>query len=64
MKKKYKEIRINELINQAVMDNITFGNAIKKEETLQAGKKTACLVGEETVKVNNILSLQKYLNNG
>lgn len=46
------------------MDNITFGNGIRKEETLQAGKKTACLVGEETVKVNNILSLQKYLNNG
>lgn len=31
----------SELIIQGARDNVTFGNAIKKEETLQAGEKTS-----------------------
>lgn len=44
-------------------DTATFGNA-KEKRNFAGWENTACLLGKETVKVNKILSLQKYLNNG
>lgn len=37
---------------------------MKKEESWQGGGKIACLFGREAIKVNKILSLQKYASNG
>lgn len=45
--KKKKKAKKSELIIQGARDNVSFGNAIKTEETLQAGRKQhACSEGK------------------